>query len=74
MLKIKMGGLYWPASHVRRILSAPRPEGAEPPAILDIGTGSGEGSVLARLTLCTLKVFMIGSWALGKAALSTILP
>lgn len=40
MLKVKMGGLYWPSDHVRRIL-APRPEGSEPPAILDVGTGSG---------------------------------
>lgn len=41
MLKIKLGGLCWPLHHVRRIL-APRPEGAEAPAVMDIGTGSGE--------------------------------
>jgi len=40
MLRIKMDGLYWTAEAVRPIL-APRPEGSEPPAILDIGTGSG---------------------------------
>lgn len=41
MLKTQMDALYWPTDHVRRIL-APRPEGCEPPAIMDIGTGSGE--------------------------------
>ena len=40
MLKAKMGGLFWPSDRVRGIL-APRPEGSEPPAVLDIGTGSG---------------------------------
>lgn len=40
MLKVKMGGLYWPIDLVRNIL-APKLVGHDPPAVLDIGTGSG---------------------------------
>lgn len=40
MLKLKLGGLYWPQDTVRQILAL-KHEGGKPAAILDIGTGSG---------------------------------
>lgn len=63
-LKIQMGALYYPVDLVRRIL-APRPPGDQAPAILDIGTGSGECAIHrskgASVTFCQ------GSWAVDMA-------
>lgn len=51
MLAIKLGGLYWTPEIVRPVL-APRPEGQPRPAILDIGTGSGELSLRQEWQMC----------------------
>lgn len=40
MFRVAMNGFYSKPDVVKRILAL-RPEGVEPPAILDIGTGSG---------------------------------
>lgn len=64
MLKARLGGLYWPQDIVRRVL-VPRPEGAEPPRIIDIGTGSG--TLTKSSHNISLRAIMLGSWAVDMA-------
>lgn len=68
MLKISIGGLYLPsaADHVRRALAL-QSDGSEPPAILDIGTGSGERLPLKRAAGTDSAYCLQGSWAIDMA-------
>lgn len=66
MLKIKFGGLYWPADVVQRVL-APRPETSEPLRIIDIGTGSG---TFVHMNLAALLLTM-NDKAHGRSTLRT---
>lgn len=60
MLRSIMGGLYMNAEHVRRVLQ-PR-DGPDPPAVLDIGTGSGSWAIDMALEFPHVEVWT----ALGR--------
>lgn len=66
MLKAKMGSLYWDREAVREVLR-PRPEGVEPPAILDVGTGSGACFYTVPSALRRNHSPLIGSWVVDMA-------